>query len=152
MVDVSIPQLLPAQLNISHHHNQMLHSYLVICSAIQARAASESSSKRASFDRITNCQEFWSIEMGHLAHEHEMGIELRRFEEEAIVRSFWKMRGGPDQSCENSHLFFLFWMNSLLFVLFLNRKDHCKWIYSCWWLEYAVIWWHMRWYGGAMRF
>ena len=32
----------------------------------QARAASESSSKRWNFDWITNCQEFLNIEMGHM--------------------------------------------------------------------------------------
>ena len=43
----------------------------------RARAALESSSKRGSFDRISNCQEFWSIEMGHLTYD--MGIGWRRF-------------------------------------------------------------------------
>ena len=43
----------------------------------QARAASDSSSKRGSLDRIINCQEFWNIEMGHLTHE--VGIKLIRF-------------------------------------------------------------------------
>ena len=47
----------------------------------RARAASESSSKRGSFDRITNCQEFWNIEMGHLTYEMESswgGFELKK--------------------------------------------------------------------------
>ena len=30
---------------------------------MKERAASESSSKRKSFDRISNCQEFWNFEM-----------------------------------------------------------------------------------------
>ena len=44
---------------------------------LRARAALESSSKRGSFQRIFNCQEFWSIEMGHLTYN--MGIWWRRF-------------------------------------------------------------------------
>ena len=43
----------------------------------QARAASDSSSKRGRLDRIINCQEFWNREMGYLTYG--MGIELRRF-------------------------------------------------------------------------
>ena len=34
----------------------------------RARAALESSSKRGCSDRISNCQEFWSIEMGYLTY------------------------------------------------------------------------------------
>ena len=34
----------------------------------QAGTALESSSKTGSFDRISNRQEFWSIEMGHLTY------------------------------------------------------------------------------------
>ena len=36
----------------------------------EARAALESSSKRGSSDRISNRQEFWSIEMGHLTYNN----------------------------------------------------------------------------------
>ena len=43
----------------------------------QARAALESSSKRGSFDKSCNRQEFLSIEMGHLTYD--MGIVQRRF-------------------------------------------------------------------------
>ena len=35
-----------------------------------ARAALESSSKRGSFDRISNHQEFWSVELGHLTYNN----------------------------------------------------------------------------------
>ena len=42
----------------------------------RARSALESSSKRGSFDRISNRQEFWSIEMGHL--KYDMGLRQRR--------------------------------------------------------------------------
>ena len=43
----------------------------------QATAALESSSKRGSFDKSCNRQEFLSIEMGHLTYD--MGIVRRRF-------------------------------------------------------------------------
>ena len=38
----------------------------------RVRATLESSSKRGSFNRISNRQEFWSIEIGHLTYN--MGI------------------------------------------------------------------------------
>ena len=44
----------------------------------RARAALESSSKRGSFDRISNCQEFWSKEMGHLTHNMGIGCWILR--------------------------------------------------------------------------
>ena len=95
----------------------------------RARAASESNSKRGSFEWITNCQEFWSIEMGHLTYE--MGIKLRRcLEEESSFRhqtfdfwafsfreSYWKSFG---KSCK--YLSFCLraeweWNNQLLKVV-----------------------------------
>ena len=89
----------------------------------------ESSSKRGSFEWITNCQEFWSIEMWHLTYE--MGIKLRRcLEEESSFRhqtfdfwafsfreSYWKSFG---KSCK--YLSFCLraeweWNNQLLKVV-----------------------------------
>ena len=67
------------------------------------RATLESSSKRGSFNRISNPQEFWSTEIGHLTYN--MGIGHWRFwEEESSFRQLtfeilelkrrnWKSRG-----------------------------------------------------------
>ena len=52
----------------------------------EARAALESSSKRGSSDRISNHQEFWSIEMGHLTYDMGKGYGKRFLEEERTFR------------------------------------------------------------------
>ena len=51
----------------------------------RVRAAPESSLKRGSFDRISNSQEFWNIEMGHLIRNIGIG-QMRFWAEESTFR------------------------------------------------------------------
>ena len=50
----------------------LIHDTVVLI-AKRARAALESSSKRGSFQRISNRQEFWSIEVGQIILEYGVG-------------------------------------------------------------------------------
>ena len=57
-----------------------------VCKVERVRAALESNSKRGTFDKISNHQEFWNIEMGYMIYD--MGIGHFRFREKKIRKSF----------------------------------------------------------------